>query len=611
MTSPKTERDSLDFRDLIYRPTLAAPPVSLWPKRRALMIRDQGEEGACTGFGLAAVIDYVGGLSGKRRVSARMLYEMARRYDRWPGIAHEGSTARATMKGWHKNGVCAESDWPYVLSEAGHLTEQRAEAALARPLGAYYRILSRRSDVHAALLETGAIFCSAAVHSGWDSPQRGRIRFDAESGSEPDSGHAFAIVGYTQEGFIIQNSWGPAWGGLTHRKERYRGLALWSYADFDANVWDLWVARHALPVENRKALAVGWLREGNAGTELSQKAPAQYEIRDHYIHIDDGRFANEGDYPSSVATVRDVVRSALQGQTGTRPLHVVLYAHGGLNDVKTAARRVHAMRDVFEANRIRVLHWIWDTGFLEEVGDVLLGRRSEAEKRAGGFGDWWDRFLEVATGWAGRALWREMRDDARLAFDEGMAGSVVLDELDKGLARVPAKIRPRLHLVGHSAGSNLLAQLLTRAAAFDQLRFGEVVLYAPACTIDVFAAQLRPALIDGRAQRLTLFRLDDRREQDDDVGGIYRKSLLYLVSRAYQEKGRVVPLLGLARDAGVLPRDGLGDSLREFDPERHPDLTRAQTHGAFDNDPATMNTTLRSILGAEPRRLFTEADLKF
>ena len=94
MTSPKTERDSLDFRDLIYRPTLAAPPVSLWPKRRALMIRDQGEEGACTGFGLAAVIDYVGGLSGKRRVSARMLYEMARRYDRWPGIAHEGPTAR-------------------------------------------------------------------------------------------------------------------------------------------------------------------------------------------------------------------------------------------------------------------------------------------------------------------------------------------------------------------------------------------------------------------------------------------------------------------------------------------------------------------------------------
>ena len=27
-----------------------------------------------------------------------------------------------------------------------------------------------------------------------------------------DGGHAVAIVGYAEQGFIIQNSWGPGWG---------------------------------------------------------------------------------------------------------------------------------------------------------------------------------------------------------------------------------------------------------------------------------------------------------------------------------------------------------------------------------------------------------------
>ena len=51
------------------------------------MILDQGEEGACTGFALAAVVNYLiarriaeqGHKHARLPVSARMLYEMARR----------------------------------------------------------------------------------------------------------------------------------------------------------------------------------------------------------------------------------------------------------------------------------------------------------------------------------------------------------------------------------------------------------------------------------------------------------------------------------------------------------------------------------------------------
>ena len=47
-------------------------------------ILDQGREGACTGFGLATVVNYLlrtPAISDNTLVSARMLYEMAKRYD--------------------------------------------------------------------------------------------------------------------------------------------------------------------------------------------------------------------------------------------------------------------------------------------------------------------------------------------------------------------------------------------------------------------------------------------------------------------------------------------------------------------------------------------------
>ena len=48
--------DVPDFRDFMYEPALLNLKASLAPPGN-LFIRDQGTEGACTGFGLAAVID--------------------------------------------------------------------------------------------------------------------------------------------------------------------------------------------------------------------------------------------------------------------------------------------------------------------------------------------------------------------------------------------------------------------------------------------------------------------------------------------------------------------------------------------------------------------------
>src|SRR3954452_24858195 len=78
--------DRVDVRDWFYRPTLAALPDQLVSIDSVPKILNQGNEGACTGFALAAVINHQVGMKGVRRfVSPRMLYELARKYDEWPG----------------------------------------------------------------------------------------------------------------------------------------------------------------------------------------------------------------------------------------------------------------------------------------------------------------------------------------------------------------------------------------------------------------------------------------------------------------------------------------------------------------------------------------------
>lgn len=62
---------------------------------------DQGQEGACCGFGASRMMS----LLNRRRYAALQLYYDARRIDEWPGEDYDGTSVRATMD---------------VLREAGH-----------------------------------------------------------------------------------------------------------------------------------------------------------------------------------------------------------------------------------------------------------------------------------------------------------------------------------------------------------------------------------------------------------------------------------------------------------------------------------------------------------
>jgi hypothetical protein len=161
--------DRIDIRDWFYQPTLAPLPSVLIHTDRVPEILDQGTEGACTGFALAAVVNFLLHQRYKKtRVSPRMLYEMARRYDEWPGEEYEGSSARGAMKGWVRHGACEHGLWTDTMHGPIHLDEHVANDAKNQIGGAFYRVSHREvRDMHAALAEVGILYCTLMVHQGW------------------------------------------------------------------------------------------------------------------------------------------------------------------------------------------------------------------------------------------------------------------------------------------------------------------------------------------------------------------------------------------------------------------------------------------------------------
>jgi len=584
-------QDAPDFRDFMYQPALVNLATKHSPPSN-LNIRDQGKQGACTGFGLAAVIDRLIKESKRKHkrkdiaVSARMLYEMAKRYDEWPGTAHSGSSCRGAIKGWYNMGVCREELYPGDADADAGFTVDAAKDARNNTIGAYYRLGGRISDYHAALTEVGAIFCSASVHDGWN-------RVDTKTGKIPTGkkslgGHAFAIVGYDKQGFWIQNSWGEDWG-----KD---GTALWSYEDWLANVQDAWVFRMALPTPQIWHLP--GRNRSNAGMAEKAIKPNRAEIAGHFCHFDDGKFHESGRYWSNLD---DVKLTAELVADSTKYDHLLLYAHGGLNSPTASARRIAAMKETFKANRIYPYHLMYDTGLLEELKDVIIGRRQQAEARAGGFTDWLDWLVEKATRVPGRALWREMKFGAEKPFKgENGAGTQTLAAFMDAFNRSG---KPRkLHLVGHSTGGILQTHLLQSLSdVAPGTCIDTVSMMAPAGTVKLYLESILPFLKARspafRIDEMAVYNLTDKLEQDDEVTNAYNKSLLYLVSNAFEDK--------VGED--LL---GMENACKDLKPEETPHLTihysegavpRAQittsdSHGGFDNDHVTMNHILRRIL---------------
>ncbi|MBS1705483.1 MAG: N-acetylmuramoyl-L-alanine amidase [Armatimonadetes bacterium] len=614
--------DVPDFRDQYFIPTLVQvpPTLSLAEYKKAnVPILDQGQEGACTGFGLATVANYLfRQLNPKtaKCASPRMLYEMAKRYDEWAGEAYEGSSARGAMKGWNKHGICDEAKWPYSsTSQHESLTPDRAKAAAENPMGAYFRV--DHKDIvamHAAIAEVGILYATATVHSGWQ-----RVGSDGiiPRDTKIIGGHAFAIVGYDEQGFWIQNSWGPTWG-----KE---GFCRIGYDDWLENGSDVWVARLGVPITFADASGPTIASNYLSG----DSKPVMYQLlRPHVVCLDnDGLLAQNGEFANSVATLSELVGQMKKTTKNWSKKRILIYAHGGLVEEKGFLKVLSSYRETMLEKEVYPICFVWRTGLLDTIRQIIEDA-VQSRMPAGSFmelvKDRLDDVIEVVSAIPGRLCWSEMKENAIQATVSRDGGARQLANLLKDLDD-----SYEIHLAAHSAGSIHLAPFaqlwctngpiqsgpmqtsMDPASRLNRdIGFGKNVesctLWAPAIRNDLFEVTYAPLVRNGKINRLAVYSLTDRAERDDNCVGVYSKSLLYLVSHAF-ESVRNAPILGMEiYQKPVLT--GLRNTsvvFAKYDPHFEfkpggviPDTaSQSRHHGDFDDDPATLWSTLARIEG--------------
>jgi len=578
--------DPKDLRDRPYIPPPKSLP-NLYPaneKIKALMgayskaglILDQGQEGACTGFGLACVINYLrwkaAGMPKKlESVSPRMLYHFARRFDEYEGEDYDGSSCRGALKGWYYNGVCRKDLWTY---QAGSETLPQSgwdSDAIEQTLGVYYRIdLQTITDLQAAILEVGAIYVSAYTHQGWDTLKT-RTRqpsshadlpiIDYDGKPSRSGGHSFALVGFNRDGFILQNSWGNNWGA--------GGFAVISYQDWLAHAMDAWVAALGVPGVVSARFASGAVKPSSSAAAHAHWWGEDTAYR-HSIVLGNNGHVNHFDK-------LDEVTRTLQNQACVMPdnwfrqnpqqpvKRLVIYAHGGLNSEADAIQRARAMGRYFLGNGCYPLFLVWKCGLLESIKNILADNSdSGTAGKAGGIRDWindkiTDPIVEKTIGRPfARPLWTEMKENAELAAENGRGGDLLTDAL-LALAGSWGE-NFELHLIGHSAGSIILGRLLSNLKQKNLTRhIKSVHLYAPACTVAFANRYYAPH--DEIMNRLYLHILADQQERDDNVAYLYQKSLLYFISNALESDAHI-PILGLANvyDPDFAGWDGTSDT---------------------------------------------------
>lgn len=609
--------DRLDFRDLPYRAPLRSLPPR-WPLPGVLaknlggyvaqgLILDQGQEGACTGFGLACVANYLlwlrhlsqGDKGTFHAVSARMFYELARRYDEWPGDDYEGSSCRGALKAWHKHGVCSDMLWPYSAGRFVRPAKGWDADALSRPLGVYYRIDCHSiADLQAAITEVGAIYVSAKVHNGWaDLARKRAVKPPARHADLPiiqvvsnpgtKGGHAFALVGYDERGFVVQNSWGRNWGAS--------GFAILPYEDWSMNCTDAWACALGVPQRGASgqvqvgasAFRVGAGRSllsiDRAGSSPFNPPDDPWPFNHEFLNPDYRPLSTEQAYRMTLVTGNDgeivptdftravsdrmglvseiVVERPLAWAKGLKgPLKLLVYAHGGLNSQDESIQRIRVLAPCFLANGIYPVFLTWKTGPVETLSSMLEDwfARAWGDRSNLATGIWEalseakDRAIEATASLLGSGVWRQMRDNAR---DSTLPGHG-LNLLASALVTLVGKREPggvEIHLVGHSAGSILLGHLLDcLRSEKKQAKVTSCELFAAACSSSFALTHYVGAQQAGVLNMNDLFLdvLSDVNEKNDGLpspsAALYGKSLLYLVSRALEDV-RKQPLLGMER----------------------------------------------------------------
>jgi hypothetical protein len=388
-------------------------------------------------------------------------------------------------------------------------------------------------------------------------------------------------------------------------------------------VSDRFAARYTDEGQTIPAPSVAPVSRGDAAAPMAPR-PAK-AVRDwteeeraifhrHAVNLRGGRLSTDGSFTSTEDQVARIFTEHIpeyvrRQRAAGRQARVLFYAHGGLTSEGEGLLPVLFRRRFWEMNGIYPVHFVWETGLLETVKDLVQSAVPARAER----GALIDAGIERAARAGGRVVWGRMKSSAeKAAAAEGGSASV---------ARLAGELwgatngEIEFHAVGHSAGAIFHAFFLPllvaqRPAGVPPVQVRTLHFLAPAITNDLFKSQLLPLIGPNRPiQRLTEYTMTDEREQADASMKPYGKSLLYLVSNAFED-AQPTPILGLQKSLksdlqlirffGIAGTQRMADITYSTTDQTTPINARTEsiTHGGFDNDVATMTSVVRRVLQA-------------
>jgi hypothetical protein len=337
-------------------------------------------------------------------------------------------------------------------------------------------------------------------------------------------------------------------------------------------------------------------------------------LRKHVVNLRMGALSSGGTFHTSEDDVRAIFTehlprflAGLNQHDPNARLRLVFFAHGGLNDEVESLKNARNRIPFYVENRCYPIFFVWETGPKETLRDILGQIIGFGPGR--GIGDvisaFTDPILEQRFRPIGLPMWRTMKLSAQSAFLPKQGGTFLVEQIAGFWKDHHGEME--IHAIGHSAVSifhGYFLSALCAATATPPIDVETLHFLAPAITVPLFKDTLK-ALIGSRVKALTEYTMAKDFELADSVGP-YRKSLLYLVSRSFEETPEM-PILGLQESLradiemrdffGLLgtshPRAEILFSKVENGPSHS---TIARKHGDFDNDRLTMSGVIRRIL---------------
>lgn len=240
-----TEGKTSKRRVSTYKPQKRSLPDQLLPDPEYIVVRPYPGGGS----GLTQALNYLLRERGNYdEFGGRGFFYLVKKYTETGHIMHEKEgesyaySMPEIMTAWQEHGLVPEALWPGDLKGDETLTSEQAEAAHRYRPTSYQRVAKNVETVKTALVEHHAVIAGFAVHEGWQTGVHdGVIEFKPDK-SKVIGGLGAVILGYTSQGFFIQNTWGPEWAGVTLGGKTYPGAAILTYPDFDANYGEGYVA---------------------------------------------------------------------------------------------------------------------------------------------------------------------------------------------------------------------------------------------------------------------------------------------------------------------------------------------------------------------------------